>query len=413
MAAADVTTIEAALKEGWTQDNLEIQFMKEDPVLEAITVVSPDNIVGEYALTGVYTGRGGGITKVPATGSKELNEPGAEQTNQAKWKLRRTVGAVEIDTAAIKQTQNKSTTVASVVDLEVEGKISTARKQLTSELMRDQTGLICQFKENTTTKTLKLAVEGEYGLGLEATRQGWLNEGQQIDIGTKASEAAIADGVTITAVNDDDTEPTITISGSNVSTTTSHYVSLKNGRSGETSFDMNGFRNIASRPSKIGEIDPATENGWKAAFVDTTGGALTRTRVIAGRRIVRARGGRPDLDETSLEQGANIDNETYPQVRFDSPDKQNTGDGESIMVGNMKVQGHEDCPRGDFTFLSKAHLKLLRDEKPIWHGEKYGSGILQIVPRTTFVYGSFEWFCEAITNRRNSFGQYRNLSFSA
>ncbi|HET7455390.1 MAG TPA: hypothetical protein VFJ76_07715 [Solirubrobacterales bacterium] len=410
MAAADVTTIEAALKEGWTQDNLEVQFMKEDPVLEAIGVTSPDQMVGEYALTGVHTGRGGGITKVPSTGSKELNAPGPEQTNQAKWKLRRLVGAVEIDTGAIKQTQNKSQSVANVVDLETEGKISTARKQLTSELMRDQTGLICQLGTNTTTKTLKLATSGEYGLGVEATMQGWLNEGQLIDIGTTTEEAAIADGVEITAVNDDESEPSITISGSNVSTTGSHYVSIKNGRSGETSYDINGLRNIASRTSKLGEINPSTENAWKAAFVDTSGGDLTRQRVISGRRKVRKKGKRPDWAISSLEQVEVLENETYPQVRFDSTDKQNTGDGESIKIGNLTVQGHEDTPRGDFTYLSKAHLKMLRDEKPYWHGEKFGSGILQIKAGTTFVYGSFEWFVEAITNRRNVYGQFRKLT---
>jgi hypothetical protein len=412
MPAADVTTIEAALKEGWTQDNLEIQFMKDDPVFEAIAVVSPDQMVGEYAITGVHTGRGGGITKVPSTGSKELNSPAPEQTNQAKWKLRRTAGAVEIDTAAIKQTQNKAQSVANVVDLEVEGKISTARKQLTSELMRDQTGLICQLQANETTKVLKLAVEGEYGLGIEAARQGWLNEGQEIDIGTTANEVAIADGVSIAAIDDSDTEPTITISGSNITTTTSHYISLKNGRSGTTSYDMNGLRNIASRTSELGGINPSTESGWKAAFVDTTGGALTRQRVIAGRRKVRSRGNRPDWGITSLEQVENLENETYPQVRFDSTDKQNTGDGESIMIGNLKVQGHEDTPRGDFTYLKKEHLKMLRDEKPYWHGERFGSGILTIIPRTTFVYGSFEWFAEAITNKRAAFGQFRKLSVS-
>lgn len=413
MAAADVTTIEAALKEGWTQDNLEIQFMKDDPVMEAISVVDPDQMIGEVALTGVYTGRGGGITMVPSTGSKELNEPGPEQTNQAKWKLRRVVGAAEIDTAAIKQTANKAQSVANVVDLEVEGKVSTGRKQITSMLMRDQTGLICKLKENSTTKVLKLATEGEYGLGVEATRQGWLNEGQQIDIGTTSSEASIADGVTITAVNDDDTEPTITVSGSNISTEETDYVSLKNGRSGTTSYDINGLRNIASRTSTLGEINPSTENGWKAAFVDTSGGAITRQRVITGRRKVRARGTRPDWAITSLEQVENLENETYPQVRFQGTEGQNTGDGESIMIGSLKVQGHEDTPRGDFTFLRKENLKFIRDEKPYWHGEKFGSGILQIVPRTTFVYGSFEWFVEAITNRRNVFGQFRNLTFSS
>ena len=72
MAAADVTTIEAALKEGWTQDNLEVQFMKDDPVLEAIGVISPDQMVGEYALTGVHTGRGADPSRIPQSATVTL-----------------------------------------------------------------------------------------------------------------------------------------------------------------------------------------------------------------------------------------------------------------------------------------------------------------------------------------------------
>ena len=36
MAAADVTVYEAALKEGWTDDKLEVQFLKNDALLEML-----------------------------------------------------------------------------------------------------------------------------------------------------------------------------------------------------------------------------------------------------------------------------------------------------------------------------------------------------------------------------------------
>jgi hypothetical protein len=410
MAAADVLVYEAVLKEGWTQDNLETQFMKDDPLLELLPVKSPDDMFGEYALTPVHTGRAGGFTMVPSTGSRELNEADSQKTAQAKWKLKRAWNSIELDTAVLKQTANKRVAAANAADTEVEGKLSDTRKQITRQLFLDQTGLICGLKANSTTKTLKLATTGEYGLGVEATRQGWLVEGQQIDIGTTSSEATIADGVTITAVNESETEPTITISGSNVSTETTHYVSIRNGRAGTTSYDLNGLRNIASKTSVLGEINPTTEPGWVAAFVDTEGGALTRGRVVAGRRKVRQRGERPDIALTSLKQVEVLENETYPQVRFDSPDKQNTGDGESIMIGNLKILAHEDCPDGDFTYAKKSHLSLIRDEKPYWATERYGSGILQYIPKTTFVYGSLEWFLELMTNKRIAIGQFRQLA---
>lgn len=410
MAAADVTVYEAALKEGWTQDKLEVQFMKDDPLLEMLGTRSPDDLFGEYALTAVHTGRAGGFTMVPSTGSRDLNEADSQKTAQAKWKLKRAWNAIELDTASIKQTGSKSVAVANVVNTEVEGTVSDTRKQITRQLFADQTGLICGLKENTTTKTLELAISGTYGLGVEAVRQGWLVEGQQVDIGTTANEVAVADGVTITGVTDSETAPKITISGSNVSTTTSHYVSIRNGRSGTTSYDINGLRNIASTTATLGEINPETEPTWVAAFVDTSGGAITRQRVIAGRRKVRQRGTKPDLALTSLKQVEALENETYPQVRFPGTDGQNTGDGEHVMIGSLRVQGHEDCPEGDFTYATKANLTLIRDEKPYWATEKYGPGILQYIPKTTFVYGSLEWFLEFMTNRRNTVGQFRGLA---
>jgi hypothetical protein len=410
MAAADVLVYEAALKEGWTQDKLELQFKKDDPLFELLPVKSPDQLFGEYAITPIHTGRAGGFSMVPSTGSRELNEADSQKTAQAKWKLKRAWNAIELDTAAVKQTSNTSVAVANAVNTEVEGTVSDTRKQITRQLFLDQTARIVATKSNTTTKTLKLATTGEYGLGVEATRQGWLVEGQQVDIGTAGSEASVADGVTITSVNDSEEEPSITVSGSNVSTTTETYVSIRNARAGETSYELNGLRNIASKTSTLGEINPTTEPGWVAAFVDTSGGALTRARVVSGRRKVRTRGERPDLALTSLKQVESLEAETYPQVRFDSPSKQNTGDGESIAIGNLEIQAHEDCPDGDFTYAKKGNLAFIRDEKPYWATERYGSGILQYIPKTTFVYGSLEWFLELMTNRRNVIGQYRNLA---
>lgn len=410
MAVTEKALIEATMKEGWTQDNLEVQFMKDDPLLETLGVTSPDRMIGKYAITGVHTGRGGGISKVPESGSNELNKAAAEQTAQAKWKLRRTWDVIEIDTLAIKETQNSSQAVTSVVDLEVEAKVSNVRKQLTSEIFRDQTGLICGLKANEETKTLKLAITGEYGLGKEATRQQWLAEGQEIDIGTTAEEAVIGDGRVITAINDSETEPTITISGANVTTTTSHYVSIKNGRSGTTSYDMNGLRNIASQTTVLGELNPETETGWKGSFLDTEGGALSRQRVIQGRRKGSQRGNIPDFAVTSLKQVENLENETYPMTRFDSTGAQNLSDGTHVMIGNLKVQAHEDCPDGDFTYLIKKNISMLRDEKPYWVSDRHGSGILEYKQGTTYLYGALEWFSELYTNKRRTVGQFRGLS---
>lgn len=414
MPATDIAVVEATLKEGWTQDNLEVQFLKDDELMKQLGVKNPDELIGDVALTAVHTGRAGGFTMVGPNGSRETNAPDGQKTAQAKWTLRRAFNSVEIDTAAIKRTGNNSQAVARVVDTEVEGKISDTQKQIVRQLVTDQSGFIVSLEDNGggTTK-LPLQVAGSYGLGVEATRQQWLPIGQTIDIGTAADEDVLAASREVVAYDDDEAEPTITVSGANLDTEEDgkYFVSIANSRSGATSYSMNGFRNLADPAAAFGELKPEDEPGWTPAFQDVSGGALTRQRVVKGRRKVRQRGVNPDWAWTSLKQVENLENELYPQVRYDSPDGMNTGDGEYVMIGkSLRVQAHEDCPDGDFTYVKRAHVAMIRDEKPYWLTQKFGNGILMPQANSTFLYGSLEWFVEFMCNRRNAVGQFRNLA---
>lgn len=413
MPATDITVVEATLKEGWTQDNLEIQFQKDDELMKQLGVRDPDELIGDVAITAVHTGRAGGFTMVPSTGSRQTNSPDGQKTNQAKWTLRRAFNSIEIDTAAIKRTGNNSQAVARVVDTEVSGTVSDTQKQIVRQLVTDQSGFIVSLEDSEGAKnTFVLRTAGAYGLGIEATRQQWLPIGQEIDLGTEANEIALADGREITAYNDDETTPTITISGAAVDSEEDgkFLVSIKNSRSGKTSYSMNGFRNLADAEAVFGELDPEAEPGWVPAFSDASGGAISRQRVIKGRRKVRQRGVNPDWAWTSLKQVEALENETYPHVRFEGTANQNTGDGESIMIGNLRVQAHEDCPDGDFTYVKKEHVFMIRDEKPYWLTQKYGNGILMPQANSTFLYGSLEWYVEMACNRRNAVGQFTQLA---
>lgn len=414
MPATDIAVVEATLKEGWTQDNLEVQFQKDDELLKQLGVKDPDEMIGDHASTAVHTGRAGGFTMVGPNGSRETNAPDGQKTAKAKWTLRRAFNSIEIDTATIKRTGNNSQAVAKAVDTEVTGTVSDTQKQIVRQLVTDQSGFIVSLKDSEgAATTLKLDVTGTYGLGVEATRQQWLPVGQVIDIGTAANEVALADGREITAYDDDEEEPTITISGAGVDTEADakFMVSIKNSRSGVTSYSMNGFRNLADPTATFGELNPATEPGWVPAFQDLTGGPISRNRVIKGRRKVRQGGKNPDWAWTSLKQVENLENETYPQVRFEGVDQQNLGDGEYVMIGKgLRVQAHEDCPDGDFTYVRREHVFMIRDEKPYWLTQQYGNGILMPQANSTFLYGSLEWYVEMACNRRNAIGQFRNLA---
>lgn len=409
MAASTITAFEAVMKQGWTQEKLEKQYYDEDPLLENIEKRKPSVTIGLEAITPVHTGRGGGYTVVPPTGAATLNEAAPQVLNRATWKYRRHWNPIKLDTATVKQTEGNGNAVAEAVNTEVEGNISDLRKQITRQLFLDQTALIAKCTTTTTSTTVKLsAAAGD--LGYQAIRNGWLVVGQQIDIGTTTEQEVIAGKREITAVSESETEPTITISGAAVSTTSSHYISIASARSGTTSYENNGFRNLISESSTLGNLAPASVPGWKGVVSSEAEAVITREKVLKLRRKVRQHGESPDWAFTSLKQVEALENQLYPQVRFAKPGEMNTGDGESMMVGTVKVQGHQDCPDADFNMVKSDKIAALRSDQPVWVTQEYGSGgILTWNLTGTYLVSAIEYYFELYTNRRNALGALREL----
>jgi len=408
MSVSTFEVAEAGAKQVWTGESFEKQFYSKDPMLEEVLRLKPEIQIGLEALTPVQTGRGGGITWVPKTGSGALNEAAPQQTTRAKWEYKRQWGMIELDTAAIERTKDAAKAIMRQLDLEVEGKLSDMRKQLTRTLFGDGTALIAQCaKEESESKTVNLL---STGFGYQAIRNGYLPVGQVIDIGSKTEEGLKAADKAILAFSESESKPTLEIA-TKIKTAETDYVSLANSRSGETSYENNGWGNLASETSTLGGLKPETTGSWKGIVEEAKSTPITRQKVIKLRRRVRQKGETPDWCFTSLVQVAALENESFAQIRWDSTGKQNTGDGESIMVGDLKVQGHQDCPDKDFYLAVRKHVFILRNGAPEWATEKYGGkGILQYIPKTTYVNGAIEAYLEFATNRRNSIGRLTELS---
>jgi hypothetical protein len=413
MSVQDIVTAEYMAKEGWTPEQMEKQFYEGHAFLEKLEKKSPLEVSVRGAVTTVVTGRGGGVTMVPATGSGSLNKGDGPKGTRAVWKMGRIRNAVELDTAVFKQANGDDKTIQSEVDLAIEDNLSTMQLQLSRQLAMDGSGIVCQMATNTSTTTLKLALTGTYGLGREVMRNGWLVPGQQVDIGTSTEPTTIANGVTITSVNmnSTETEATVTISGSNVTTSSSHYISLRHSREGEAVNEIAGFRSFSGQSNSLGGINPSTYPAWRGGFQDTSGGEITRQRVISGRRIAKthAYGITPSDAWTSPEQLERLENETFQQVRFDDPGKQDLGDGENTRIGNLKIEALMESPIGDFTFTNMKYIHALRTEAPYWCTEEFGGKMFLAQPGTTFVYGDQEYFCAMYTTRRNTISQFISL----
>lgn len=410
MAVGTRASIETGLMQVWTAKEFIKQFYAEDPLYETLKRRKPEIQIGLEALTPIWTGRGGGISMVPSTGSSELNEASPQAVNRAKWEYKRQWGVMELDTAGIEESKESRLAVMSQADLEIEGKLSDMKKQYTRQYFLEGNALIAQF-EAATSKKLKLL---KTGLGYQAIRNGWLVPGQVVDVGTKASSKAIIAKKPIVSVNESETEPYLEFAEEKT-TTEEHYVSIANARLNETSYETNGFRNLTSPTSTLGGLAPATVPGWSGITEAQSKTPITRQKVIKLRRKLRQKGETPDWGVTSLKQIEALENESYTQVRFNNINEQNTGDGESIKVANLKCQAHQDCPDEDFYEICTKHVFLLgRDSggAPKWVTQEYGdtSQVFVWKQGTTYLISALEQYSELATDRRNALGRLSELS---
>jgi hypothetical protein len=411
MAVATITVYEAAIKQGWTQDTIEAQFDKGDALWEMLEKRRPSEVLGFEAYTPVHDRPRRRVHRGRQGRFRELNNAAPQQTAKAKWEFRRHWNPIKIDTAAIKRTKGDAQAVTESADFEMEGNISDMRNQITRQLFLDQTALIAQCATTAESATIKLKTTGALRARVSGDpkrmalgRPGGRRRDQNRR-GRQSRQKAI------TAVSESEGEPTITfaaaVSGGVGET---HYVSIANARSGETSLETNGFRNLIDESSLVGNLNPATYQGWKGV-VDSSGGAISRAKVLTLKRRIRQKGENPDTAVTSLKQVEALEAELYPQVRFANPGDVNTGDGEAINVGKVKVQGHEECPDGDFNLFKLDRVACLRDDKPEWVVAEFEGGkLFSWNHGSTYLENALEYYFELYTNRRNALGALRELA---
>ena len=405
--AADSSAYDAVLKEVWTSDSLEEQLYQGNPLLDSIEKLDSFSI-GDKAVTPVHTGRSGGYSVVPRAGSTSLNAADAQESQQATWNYTHHWFRIAIETAAIDETSDKSKAVASVVDTEVNRGLDDLRKQLTRQAFSNGDALIA--KCGTTSAATEVELDtSDYGY--DAIARGWLYPGLPVDVGTAADEDADVAGSVITAVEEDSASPSITI-GTAITTTTSDFVSIADARSGTTSYEMNGLRNLISDTTTVGGIAPASVPGWKAASVDTTTTTLTLPAIYAQERAVfQKTGNSPDWALTSPKQFEALYKLLQSQVRFSGDGSLSAGNMEGLKVGGITVQRQPDCPDRAFYCLTKKDLFAVRTEKPAWAPQKYGkSSILQYVEGTTRMESAAVYRLQLGLKRRNSHSVLASLT---
>lgn len=406
--AADYTAYSAILKEVWHPDRLESSIYQENPFLEKLEKKKPTISIGDKCLTPVQLGRSGGYGAVPRTGSATLNAADEQKVNAAEYTWTHHWFQVQIDTATVDETQGKAKAVAEVVETEIGGALDDLRKQLTRQLVGGNgDALIAQCTTGGASTTVNLLSTGD---GYDAIVRGWLYPGLKVDVGTTAAEASLVGDSEITAVSESVSTPTITISDS-ITTSSSHYISVANNRSGTTSYETNGLRNIVGT-STLATLNPSTYPVWQS-YVDTTTQDLTLPLVYRQRREVYQRTGKnPNWVITSPVQMEALSLLLQTQMRFDSASKMDTGGYESAQYAGMTIDCQPDVRDRDWFTLSKDCLFVLRTEAPAWASQKYGGSRepIEWQQGTTKLVGGLVYRMQLATSRRNAHAALTGLN---
>jgi len=408
------STIQAALKEVWTDDRLVSQLYEETPFLSMIERTEKYNI-GEYAVVPITEYRNGGITVTDKSGSTALNPAGNVGARQATYGLVIDIGQVNIELGAILSSGSKAQSVAEVIDTETTSIVDEVRKQKNRQLFGDQSGLIAKCGTTSTSTTVVLDVTEGYA----ALVRDWLHPTQTVDIGTTSNPTSVASGVTITAVAESSSAPTITVSGSAVSTDNTNYVSLSGSRSGSTSKESNGLRNIISQSAALGGLNAGGK--WQAASMDTSTTDLSLGALNNLNRQVRMHTGGLRDNKAGYKvfmgylQMQRLYDQLQNQVRFSGDKQIDAGGWEYVSYNGMEIYSEPDIRDSDVFFVNTDDLILVTGSgagfgSSGWLNNPGGGADIGWKQGTTAFVDGFFYTGNLAARRRNRMGGFTALT---
>lgn len=418
--AQTVATFTDVLKEVWTSDRLEKQFYDELPFLNRIERTNKYTI-GKQAQVPLHVGRSGGESTRPAAGGA-LNTADRQRVDQAVYTIPQHWFQVDIQAAAMAQGPGGNHSVVDSADLEVEGAMSDMRKSIMRQVLGRGDALIAQTTTTTNSTVVLLAPQGTTGAsgdvpyGYDAIAAGHLRVGQYVDVGTTGNETSAGADLLISAVSEVAATPSITVQTA-ITTPTTAYVSIRDNRSGTTSYETNGLRQIAASTSLgLGGLDPdnAGEEFWKPATVSTSTSVSLDELLTLQRNIFKKVGRNGTYVLTSPKQLANVYSFLQSQVRFTS-DKVTAGNVESTTWNGMEIVALPDVYDQELYMLTIEDLLCITDGrwgKPVWASDIEGRGgrFHWNQGNTNFVDG-LVYFFNIGARRRNGFAA--NVSLTA
>ncbi len=404
MAAETVSNLSNLLKEVWTQDRLERQFYAETRLADKIEK-SNKYTIGRQAQVPLETSLPGGTSTVPISGSSALNPADPLHVSRADYTLVQLWQQVALEAAALAQADSVGVrSTVDALDQTVTSNVLAMRKEFNRQFVSNGDALIAQCTNGAADTTVLL---DPAGYGYDAIVRGWLRPGLTVDVGTTANETSGGADLKITGVTESSSAPAITVSSS-VTETSSMYVSVANARSGSTSNEANGLRNIVgSSTTTVGNINPSSNPFWKPALVDTTTTSVSLDLLLTMQQAVYQKTGKmPTTFYTSPYQAKQLSSLFQAQVRF-TPDNVQAGSITAFeWQGVGSVSPDPDIPNRELYLVDPSAFILVTDGrfgKPMWASDIEGSGgRLRWTQNTTQFQDGLVYFFQLGIKRRNS-----------
>lgn len=391
--AATLASLNVALERVWTQKRFEEQLYEENRFLQKLKKQTRYT-VGETARVPLHVSRNGGWTALPEGGGN-LNAAGNQGYQKAEFNYCHFHQQVAVQGDALDGTTGSSNAIVNAADEEITRALNDFNRQMTRMSYMDGTAKIAQCRTSNTNN-----VDLNTTSGRIAIERGWLFPNQPIDVGTATEETSIVNGSLITAV--DDTNYAVTVAAGNITTEgTTHYVSHKDSRSGETSYEMNGLRNIFSETSTLGKLAPSTEALWKSTVNSTTTTLTVGALLEAQQKIRQKRGKSPNFFLTGLKQQRKFYELLQQQVRYGSDKGLTAGGDETTTWNGMEIFADPDCPDEDLYMGHFDHLFIVATDKPYWQNKVTGGNIWDWIQGTDSYGGKLTYRCNVGVNRRN------------
>lgn len=321
---------------------------------------------------------------------EQLGAPGQQGWTNVRVPLRYGYGRVHLSGQAFELVNENYQAFASAMTEEMDGLRTDIAKDTNRILWGDQTGKVAALDAGTTTNTFTVT-EGFRFLGI----------GMVLDIVDESALPTVtyvATNRTITAM--DRANKTITIDGAAVSVAADDFIV----RAGNFGKEPHGIRSLVNDSSaSLFNLSKTSEPLWQSE-VDSTGGALSESRMIAMCDTLRENGGRPSVIWADLPTRRAYFNLLTTQRR-----QTNTKDFGGGFTGltfsyddDIPVMTDVDAPAASMWFLREDDFKIYRS-KP-WYWEDRDGSIWKWVNNYDAWEAMMKQYWEFAIERRNTQG---------